>query len=246
MGFNITIPHKIKAREILEKNFPYRQDAGQMQENLYYVKLSGAINTAKRYGNKLEYWNTDATGFLKSLTYKEPLCLDFDPKGKNIFIIGCGGAGRAIIASLSWKNVGVKNMYINDINDEAINSAKKYFSQLPQYPHLEKILRFISTKDIAQVIKDCHLLVNASPIGMKEGDGSVIDKGWLHSDLSVYDVVYNRQTQLIKDAKSLGLLAVDGLGMLLYQGVESFNLWMEPQKAPVEVMRKALREATSK
>lgn len=245
-GFNITIPHKVKAREILEKKFPFKQDASQMLQNLYYVKLSGAINTAKRADGELKYFNTDATGFFKSLTYKEPLpfCLGFEPKGKNILLIGCGGAGRAIIASLSWKNVGVKKIYINDINDKAISSAKKHFQQLPQYPHLEKILEFILTKDIAQVIKDCHLLINASPVGMKEGDSSVVDKKLLHKDLSVYDVVYNRETQLIKDAKSLKLPARNGLGMLLYQGVDAFELWTG--QAPLEVMHNALIKAMGK
>jgi len=247
LGFNITIPHKVKAREILEKEFPLDQNMPQMLENLYYVKLSGAINTVKRGKGKPKYFNTDATGFFKSLTKKEPLCLDFEPKEKNVLIIGCGGAGRAIIASLSWKNVGAKKIYISDINDEAINSTKKYFQQLPQYSHLEKTLSFISTEDIPRVIKDCHLLINASPVGMKEGDSSAVDKKLLeqNKNLYVFDAVYNRQTQLVKDARSLSLLAVNGLGMLLYQGADAFELWTG-QKAPVEVMRKALREATSK
>lgn len=246
VGFNITIPHKVKARGILEKKFPYNQNAPQMQLNLYYVKLSGAINTVKREGHILEYWNTDATGFWKSLTQKEPLCLDFVPKGKKVLLIGCGGAGRAIIASLSWVNVGVEKIYINDINEETISSAKKHFSQLPQYPHLGKILEFVLTRDTPRVIKDCRLLINASPVGMEEGDGSVIDKSLLHKNLSVYDVVYNRGTQLINDAKSLGLPAAGGLGMLLYQGAEAFELWTDGKKAPLEIMRKALIEATSK
>jgi len=252
VGFNITIPHKIKAREILEKEFPYNQNAPQTQLNLYYVKLSGAVNTVKREGNILEYWNTDATGFWKSLTQKEPLCLGFEPKGKKILLIGCGGAGMAImasiIASLIWRNIGIQKIYINDINNKAIDSAEKHFQKLPQYSYFKDILKSTLTDDIPTVIKDCDLLINASPVGMKEGDGSVIDKGWLHSDLSVYDVVYNRKTQLIKDAKSQGLSAVNGLGMLLYQGVDAFELWTG-EKAPVEVievMRKALTEAMSK
>ena len=245
LGFNITIPHKVKAKEILEKKFPFNQDTPQILQNLYYVKLSGAINTVKRADGELKYFNTDATGFFKSLTQKEPLCLGFKPKGKKVLLVGCGGAGRAIIASLSWIDVGVEKIYINDINKEAVDSAKKHFSQLPQYSYLKDKLEFISMEQISDKIKDSNLLVNTSPVGMKESDGSAIDKSLLHKNLSVYDVVYNRQTQLIKDARSLGLAAVDGLGMLLYQGIDSFELWTG-QKAPVEVMRKALREATSK
>ncbi|MFH0913030.1 MAG: hypothetical protein V1884_01940 [Candidatus Omnitrophota bacterium] len=76
---------------------------------------------------------------------------------------------------------------------------------------------------------------------MKEGDSSVVEKKLLHQDLSIYDVVYNRKTQLIEDAESLNLRVKDGLGMLLYQGAVAFELWTG-QKAPIEVMREALQE----
>ena len=88
-------------------------------------------------------------------------------------------------------------------------------------------------------------MVNASPVGMKEGEGSVIDKSLLHKDLYVYDVVYNRETQLIKDAKSLGLRFLDGLGMLLHQGAAAFEFWAG-QEAPIEIMRKALEEESAR
>ena len=86
-------------------------------------------------------------------------------------------------------------------------------------------------------------MVNASPVGMKEGDPSVIKKELLHKDLSVYDVVYNRETQLVKDAKEVAgpLKAVGGLGMLLYQGVAAFEFWTA-REAPLELMRRALEE----
>ncbi|MDD5247259.1 MAG: hypothetical protein PHS09_07700, partial [Candidatus Omnitrophica bacterium] len=81
-GFNVTIPHKVKARQILEDNFP-RPEESIMPESLYYVKLSGAINTVKRDADSLAYFNTDASGFLRSL--KEDL--GFDPQGKSVFLI---------------------------------------------------------------------------------------------------------------------------------------------------------------
>ncbi len=242
-GFNITIPYKIKAREILEEKFPFDKNALQMLDTLYYVKLSGAVNTVKKDGNKLQYWNTDATGFLKSL--KEVLA--FEPKGKRVLIVGCGGAGRAIIASLSWISVEVQKIYINDINVKAINSAKEHFLQLPQYPHLKDKLQFISNKEIAAIIKDCALLINASPVGMEDASISIVDKNLLHEELYVYDVVYNRnsETRLVKDAKSLGLHVADGLEMLLCQGADAFNLWTG-QEAPIEIMRGALNEGVKK
>ena len=91
------------------------------------------------------------------------------------------------------------------------------------------------------------MLVNATPIGMKETGGSVIDKSLLHKNLSVYDLVYNRnqKTNLIKDAESLNLRAAGGLRMLLHQGMLSFEHWIE-KKAPQEIMWKALQEELTK
>ncbi|HDZ76488.1 MAG TPA: shikimate dehydrogenase [Candidatus Omnitrophica bacterium] len=237
VGFNITIPHKVEARKILEEEFPF--EVGDMpQVDLYYVKLSGAVNTVRRDGSELKYCNTDATGFRWSLKTD----LEFDiKKEKTVLIIGCGGAARAIIASLSWKDYNIKKIYVYEVNDKAIESAKEHFSKLSD--EWQRILaekfEFVLVDQISSKINECQLLVNATPVGMKEGDPSVIDKKLLHEGLSVYDVVYNKETQLIKDAKSLGLPAKIGDGMLLYQGVDAFNFWTG-ERAPVKIMREAL------
>ena len=238
-GFNITIPHKVKAREILEKSFPNQEK--QMQPQIkYYVKTSGAVNTVKRSADKLEYFNTDASGFLRALGES----LKFDPSGKEALLIGCGGAGRAIIAALSWKKSACSKIYIYDIDDQSVNSAKEHFlSKSPHADFLPDKLQFIQKEDLEKVIKGCSLLVNASPIGMKNPKESPIDKNILHQGLNVFDVVYNKEgkTQLIKDAVAQ---AAGGLEMLLYQGADAFNMWTG-KKAPIEEMRKALNEGAS-
>lgn len=239
-GFNITIPHKVRAKEILEKEFPLDENKDLELYIAYYVKLSGAINTVKIEDEKLAYFNTDTIGFLRSLEQD----LKFDPRGKSVMLIGCGGAGRAVIAALSWKNIGIQKIYVNDVNAEALENARKHFLSLPQAKHLERIIEFLGRQETALKIPLCRLLINASPVGMKEGDPSVIEKELLRKDLSVYDVVYNRETQLIKDAKSLGLNNSGGLGMLLYQGAAAFELWTG-KSAPVELMRRALEEGLS-
>jgi shikimate dehydrogenase len=235
-GFNITIPHKIKAREILEKKFPFKQEDYLTQEDLYYVKLSGAINTVKRNGSKLEYRNTDAAGFLESLDR----VLGFEAKDKKVMVIGCGGAGRAIVAALSWKNVGIKKIFVNDIKKEAMDSARAHFLQ---FEHLKDRLEFIATEEIPQFIKESSLLVNASSVGMKGEDVSVLDKSLFYKGLYVYDIAYNRnsETRLIQDAKVFGLKTAEGIDMLLYQGVRAFEFWTGT-KAPIEIMRRALKE----
>ena len=233
-GFNITVPHKLKTKQILEKVFPSTEDTYMVEEGLYYVKLSGAINTVRRENNKLEYLNTDAAGFLESLEKD----LRFKPQNKNVLLFGCGGVGRAIIAALSWRESGVKKIYMFDKSDEAMHFTREHFSH---FAHLKYKLEFISSHDIPKIISVAHLLINASPVGMQEDDPPLLDKGLLHEGLSIYDVVYNRETRLIKDAKSLGLAAQDGLGMLLRQGVAAFKFWTG-KTPPVELMREALKQ----
>jgi len=236
VGFNITIPHKVRAKEILKKQ------ANTKNENPFYAELSGAINTVKRENGNLAYTNTDAPGFLSSLK-KE---LGFNPKGGKALVIACGGAGRAIIAALSESDCGIDKIFIFDKSREAVETAKKHFSAcVVNYPHLEKKLEFITENKISDTIKKVNLLVNTSPVGMKEGDCSPVDKNILHERLYVYDAVYNRQTQLIEDAKSLGLKASCGLGMLLYQGVYAFEFWTK-KPAPVKEMEEALKKEIGK
>ncbi len=242
-GFNITIPYKVKAKEILGKEFPPDESSVFIDPDLYYVKFSGALNTVKREAKSLKYWNTDAAGFSISLWQD----LKFKTKGKSVLIVGCGGAGRAIIAALSWKNMGIKKIFISDINEDAINSAKKHFQQLSQSGYLENKLEFIAEEHIARVIAGCDLLVNASPVGMKDSSQSVIDKNLLHKNLFVYDIVYNqeRETQLVQDAKSLCLMAVGGKDMLSVQGALSFQKWTginEPLVNIIQIMRKELEK----
>jgi len=121
---------------------------------------------------------------------------------------------------------------------------QKHFKQIPALDRHTK-LKFIGYKEMPSIIRGCHLLVNATPMGMKENDGSVIDKDLLYKGLYVYDVVYNRQTQLIKDAREKGGIAKEGLGMLLYQGVRSFEIFTG-KTAPIEIMRQALNETVNK
>lgn len=232
-GLNITIPHKVKALEIAR--FAGRTDR--------IVELCGAINTVKRQDNKLIVHNTDMTGFMDSLI-KE---LKFNTQGKSIFIIGCGGAARAVIAGLTQKGTGIKKIYVYDINNEAIESAKKHFKNFSDI--LENILEkleFVAKERIADVIKECDLLINATPCGMRESDPCPIDENLIHSNLLVYDLIYNpTETKLLKIAKEKGAKVSNGLGMLLYQGAAAFELWTG-KKAPIGVMRKALEEGVKK
>ena len=94
-------------------------------------------------------------------------------------------------------------------------------------------------------LEDKDLLINASPIGMKLDDPLLLNSALLHKNLFVYDLIYNPpETKLLKLARENGLACSNGLGMLLYQGVEALSLWISPKKVPVDLMRKALKKGS--
>ncbi|MDD5495793.1 MAG: shikimate dehydrogenase [Candidatus Omnitrophica bacterium] len=221
-GLNVTIPHKIKAKEYIEKK-------GMLDGN---AERLGAVNTVKVIDGALNGFNTDGPGFYRSLIED----LKFEPEGKNILVLGTGGAATAIIMYLGNSP---RTIFVTDIDMKRCEDLKTHYRKYFD----EKRLRVVETFGLGDAVKECQLLVNATPVGMKEEDGLPLDKDLLHPGLYVYDLVYNRrETELVKEANRMKLHAVTGLGMLLYQGAIAFEIWTE-KKPPVDVMRKALKEA---
>jgi len=224
-GLNVTIPHKIKAKEYIEKR-------GSLDTN---AKRLGAVNTINILAGEMKGYNTDGPGFYRSLVED----LKFEPEGKNVFVLGAGGASHALIMYLGN---GPKKIYVFDVDAKKAADLKDHYKGYYDAARLEVIGAFV---DIKSALSKSHLLVNATPIGMEESDPSPIDKDMLHAGLYVYDLVYNRSaTALVKDAASLKLHATTGLGMLLYQGAIAFEIWTEC-KAPIDIMKKALKAALS-
>jgi len=213
-GFNVTVPHKTVCMKYLDKI-----DIS--------ARAIGAVNTVKVAGDKLYGYNTDGLGFLRSL--KEDL--KTDPKGKNVFVIGAGGAARAIVWALAKS--GAKSVVVVDKMKDKAEELANTFSFAGDVQSID------CDDNWSSCIKDSDILINASPVGMKDTDPSPIDVRLLHKRLAVFDLIYNKHTKLIKSAKSKGLKACGGFGMLLYQGVEAFQIWTG-QKAPVPIMRNAL------
>ena len=233
LGFNITIPYKVRAKEILEKSFSVSEDI-QKHAGQIAAQMIGAVNTVSRQP-QFGFYNTDSLGFYVSLKHD----LGFDAEHKTVLVLGCGGAGRAIVSSLITAEESAKKVYIYEVNSDIVSSVSRDFSQ---WKYLDGKWEFITVEQLPEIIKKCELLVNATPLGMKRGDKPAIDKKLLFDGLSVYDAVYNRETELVKNAKSQGLAASGGLGMLLYQGVTAWEIWTNRQ-APVEIMKKALESA---
>ena len=219
-GINITIPHKQTIISFLDEVSP---DA----------KLTGAVNTVKNENGKLWGFNTDVGGFLRAIRED----LDFSPEGNTLFLIGAGGAARAVLSAFCMNGGAV--VYIADIiQAKAIELANQFKANFQNIaietvaPDDQNILK--------QKFGEADILVNASPAGMDGVGSHDIPLTSLNKNAVVYDLVYKPpNTKLLNDAKELGHKASGGLTMLLYQGAESFEIWTG-ERAPVEIMKKAL------
>jgi len=220
VGANVTIPYKEEVMKYLDEITPE-------------AKFIGAVNTIHNREGKLIGYNTDGQGFITSLLTDGKVKLE----GQKVFLIGAGGAGKAVAVKLAER--GVERLVITDkIVERAETLVGRLRENIPDCP---VYALFPDDKEFAKTLLGSTLLVNATSMGMKKGDPCVVDPEYLHKDLFIYDVVYNRETPLIEAAKKRGLKALGGIGMLIHQGAASFEIWTG-QKAPIEVMRNKILE----
>lgn len=219
-GINITIPHKQAIMAHLDEVSP---DA----------TLTGAVNTVKNDNGKLSGFNTDVGGFLRAIRED----LDFTPEGKTLFLIGAGGAARAVLSAFCMNGGTV--VYIADILKDKASELADQFKANFENIRFETV-QMEDKNTISDKFSESDILVNASPAGMDGVGSHDIPLNDLKKSAVVYDLVYKPQnTNLLTDAKELGHKASGGLTMLLYQGAESFEIWTG-ETAPVSVMKKAL------
>lgn len=228
-GVNVTIPYKEK---VLGLGFI------EIDRTARYAREIKAINTIVRKGKDLKGFNTDIAGFLRHLNK-----ISVDPLNKRIALLGAGGAGKAVAYAVAKK--GAREIAIFDLNRDRSENVVNMLEEL--FPDLNAV----AVDEIEQLnIIDKDLLINATPVGLKEDDPCLIDEDVLHKDLFVYDLIYNPSpTKLLSLAESKGLRYSDGLGMLVYQGAFSFIYFTEthiPYVKIVEVMWGAIDEALKK
>jgi len=218
LGVNVTIPHK-------KAIVPFLDELDGEARRL------GVVNTVLNDQGKLKGYSTDGPGFILSLKKEGKL----QPENKTVFILGAGGSAYAICGALV--QAGVKHIFIcNRTWEKAValaNHLKSDFS----FGTVE-LVKF-SNRHKKSIWSDVDLLVNTTSVGLKEKERLLVKEENLHPGLFVYDLVYNRQTQLLKAAAKLKLPHLNGLSMLIYQGALSFEIWTG-QKAPVAVMKKSL------
>ena len=234
IGLNLTVPHKLLAVELVDA----------LDES---AKMWGAVNTIRfEAQDPAEAWrplrefpdtaperirshgfNTDADAITRALHED----LRFEPAGARVLLLGAGGAGRTAALKLASERVAELHL----VNRTPAN-AEAIAAEIRQ--------RFPSVKvSIGYPQGPMDLTLNATSLGLKPTDPLPFDAQQfaLSRAGAVYDMIYRpAETPLLAAARTAGCRVANGLGMLLHQGTAALELWTG-RKAPIEVMREALR-----
>ena len=203
-GINLSMPYK-------EQVIPYLD---QLSEE---ARLIGAVNTVVNREGTLIGYNTDGKGFFKSLP-------SFKISGEKMVLLGAGGAAKAILAQAILDGVSQISVFVRSSSMEKTR------------PYLEKIqnatgfrVDLFALEDIQELqdsITQADLLVNATSVGMDGSSQPIPTSIVLPEKLLVADVIYQPfETPFLKWARNQGNQSINGLGMLLYQAAEAFELW---------------------
>ena len=220
-GFNLSIPHKVTVIRFLD-------GLGES------AAVMGAVNCAVLRNGKLIGENTDGKGFLQSL--RELI----DPAGKSVVMFGAGGAARAIGVELAL--AGAKHITI-------VNRDQKRGQTLVDLLNSKTPARAELTlwRGPYGIPADADVVVNATSIGLYPDVNARLDLDIdrLRKGLVVADVIPNPpRTNLIKDAEARGCKTLDGLGMLVNQGVIGVKYWTGVDVDP-NIMKRKLEEIFS-
>lgn len=201
MGVNVTVPYK-------EMVIPYLDFISDE------AKLIGAVNTIKNNDGRLEGYNTDASGFIESLLEQ-----GVEIRGKNVVILGAGGAARAIAVAFSLNDVNSITI-ANRTEGKAYNLYKyiiEKFRTECKYTSLDELIDF----------DNIDILINATSVGMFPNvNATPVDEKILRKAKFIYDLIYNpKETLLLRYAKKYGIKNSNGLNMLINQANNSFKIW---------------------
>ncbi len=217
-GFHCTIPHKVSVIEHLDG----------LAES---ARVMGAVNCVVRRGEKLIGENTDGKGFVQSLRGLT------DPRGKNLVVFGAGGAARAITVETAL--AGAKSLTV--VNRDRARGEELCRLLVDQ---VKADARFVPWQGDYRVPEGTDVVINATSIGLfPDVDARVaLDLSSLSPRMIVADVIPNPpRTRLIREAEAQGCQVLDGLGMLVNQGVIGIKLWTGVDVEP-GVMRQALEQ----
>ncbi len=223
-GVNLTIPHKEIAFRGLDK----------LDES---AELLGAANTVAFTEDGMVGHNTDGYGFLKALEEAFGKTVE----GDAVFVLGCGGAGRA--AALMAAKEGAASLVLADIDAARVQAMEDEIKGLA--PEI-KISQAQDKEMQVALCRESDLVVQASPVGMKKDDPSLLPPEAFRAGQRAFDLIYMYpETAFLTTAREAGAEIANGLGMLLHQGARAFEIWTGTEPS-VPAMRKALEDAVYK
>ncbi len=221
-GASITIPFKTEVINYLD-------------EISEISKLIGAVNTIINE-NKVIGTNTDCYGFYRALSNV------VDITDKKIAIFGAGGSARAGVFSLFYYSNPEKVLLFarNEekremLKNEIISSFKRINKDITGR------LETCALKE-PNILREVDIIVNTTPLGMyPDVNSTILELDEIPENKVVMDIVYNPvETKFLKNAKKKNCRIINGLEMLLYQGIKQFELWTN-LKAPENIMREELK-----
>ena len=217
-GFNCTIPHKVAVIEHLDA----------LGES---ASVMGAVNCVVRRGDQLIGENTDGKGFLEALRPHA------DPRGKRVVVFGAGGAARAITVELAL--AGARSFVIVNRGEARVTELVRLLVD-----RVKTEASLVVWRGDFEVPDATDIVVNATSIGLfPDTDARLaLDVSTLEPHMIVADVIPNPpRTRLVRDAEARGCKVIDGLEMLVHQGVIGIKHWTGIDPDPA-VMRNALEE----
>ena len=215
IGTNVTIPHKETVLDL----------ADIVTDR---ARAIGAANTLTFHKDgKIEADNTDGHGFLANIQQNAPA---FDAKDGPAVIPGAGGAAKAVIYALL--EAGAPQVRVLNRN---LDRAKNLSARFGDRVSVNEV------SDLPNLLGDCNLLANSTSLGMMGQPPLAVDLSNLAKNAVVNDIVYAPlETDLLKQARAMGAVAVDGLGMLLHQAAPGFAKWFGKEPAVTDDLRRAV------
>ena len=203
-GINLSMPYK-------EQVIPYLD---QLSEE---ACLIGAVNTVVNREGTLIGYNTDGKGFFKSLP-------SFKISRKRLVLLGAGGAAKAILAQAILDGVSQISIFVRS---SSMEKTRPYLEKIQNATGFRvDLFALEDVQDLQDSITKADLLVNATSVGMDGSSQPIPTSIVLPEKLMVADVIYQPfETPFLKWAKNQGNQSINGLGMLLYQAAEAFELW---------------------
>ncbi len=219
-GLNLTVPLKEAAFRVITDLDPA-------------ARQLGSVNTVVFAPDGMKGYSTDGPGFLQAL--KEAWAVS--PKGMAVFLVGCGGAGRAV--AMACAAAGAARISLADADE----SRAAALAAGLEAGGAKVRLAGSAVPAWREACREADLVVHATPVGMRPGESSLLAPGLFRAGQMVYDLIYTApQTPVLEAAGAAGARTCNGLGMLLHQGALSLSLWTG-REAPVSVMRRVLKTA---